>query len=101
ERFTEETGRDDCRIGAADPLEDEVAEAAAHRVADEQRAGQHGDRRRDAEHDGRVGAPVIEDPAANEIARPHTLTRSPRNTRNQPFLFVSFVFSCLSWPAWR
>ena len=39
--------------------EREVAKAAAHGVADEQRAREHGHRRRHAERDRQVRAPVV------------------------------------------
>ena len=46
-------------LGAAEPADRDIAQAAAHRVADEQRAGEHRHRRRHAQHDGQVRAPVI------------------------------------------
>jgi hypothetical protein len=59
ERLAEEAGRDDDAIGAPEPLQHEIAQAAAHRVADQQRAGEHRHRRRHAGDHGEVGAPVV------------------------------------------
>ena len=59
ERVAEEPGREDDLVGPPEPMEDEIAKAAAHRIADEQRAAEHGHRRRDAEHHRRIGATVV------------------------------------------
>ena len=69
--LAKEAGRRHDVIGFAKPLEHQVAETAPHRVADQQRARQHGDSRRDAEHDGRVRAPVISEASEDEETRLH------------------------------
>ena len=66
--LTEKAGRYDELIGAAETMEDEVAETAADRIANQERAGEHGDRRGNAGDDGKVGTPVIGEPANNEAA---------------------------------
>ena len=63
----ERRGSDD-QIGSAEPLQHEIAQAAADGVADEQRAGQHGHRRGDAQDDRHVGTPVIRQAAKDEPA---------------------------------
>ncbi len=57
--LVEEGHRGDDLIGAAQASEREIAQAAPHRVADDQRTRQHRHRGRDAEHDGQVGAPMV------------------------------------------
>ena len=59
ELLPEEPHRRQHLVGAAEPAERDVAEAAAHRVADDKRARQHRHGRRHAEHHREVRAPVI------------------------------------------
>jgi hypothetical protein len=59
QRLAEEPSARHDVLGRAQASDGEVAQATADRVADQQRAGEHRHRRRDAEHDGQVGAPVI------------------------------------------
>ena len=75
----EESGRDDHLIGAAETMEDEVAEAAADRIANQERAGEHGDRRGNAGDHGKVGTPVIGAP--NDEARKVICRSSVRLSR--------------------
>ena len=58
-RSWKKVGASDHEIGPADALEHEIAQAAAHRVADQQRARQHRDRDGDAEDHRQVGPPVV------------------------------------------
>ncbi len=53
-------------IGAAQPLEDEIAQAAAHRIADQERTGEHRDGGGDADDNGHIGPPVVSKAAKNE-----------------------------------
>ena len=66
QRLAEEVRRHDDVVGVAEPLQHEVAQARPHRVADEQRAGEHGDRRGDAGDDGQVRPPVVAEAAGDE-----------------------------------
>ncbi len=59
ELFSKEPGRDDHVIGLAQSSDHEIAQAAAYGIADQQCPGEDGDRGRDAEHDGEMGAPVV------------------------------------------
>ena len=47
-RSWKKSGASDHEIGPAEALEHEITQAAAHRVADQQRSGEHRDRDRDA-----------------------------------------------------
>ncbi len=67
-RAEERRGNDD-QIGSADPLQNEITQAAAHRIAHEQRTGEHGDGRGDTKHDRHVGTPVIRQAAKDEPVR--------------------------------
>ena len=71
ELFPEEPGGHHDVIGAAQPLQHEVAQAAAHRITDEQRTSEHGDRGGDAGDDGEVDPPVIGEAANDEAAEGH------------------------------
>src|SRR5689334_15954769 len=59
ERGAEQPGGDDDPIGAAEPLHDEIPQAAADGIADEERAREHRAGRRDTGHHGEIGAPVV------------------------------------------
>ena len=71
QRLAKESARRHERVGASQASDRDVAQAAAHRVADEQRAGEHRDRRRHAERDGEVRAPVIPGAAKDQAGRGH------------------------------
>jgi hypothetical protein len=58
-------------ICPAKTLQHEVAETAAHRIADQEGAGQHGDCRCDPEEDGQIRSPVIREAATNEYSKRH------------------------------
>ena len=70
--LAKEGGGADQRVGAAQPPQRDVAQAAAHRVADDERASQHGGRRRNAEHDGEIGTPVKRQAAQDQRAQGHS-----------------------------
>ena len=57
--LAEETGPEQGVVDAAEPVQGQVAQAAANGVAHHQRAGQHGGRDRRGQHDGDVRAPVV------------------------------------------
>ena len=56
--FTEEARDDERVIDVAETIEHQRAEAAVHRIADEQRTGQDGSGGGDAQRDGKVRTPV-------------------------------------------
>ena len=57
--LTEEAGAEQGVIDAAQPVEGELAQAPPHRVANHQRAGQHGGRDRRGQHHGDIRPPVV------------------------------------------
>ena len=71
QRFAEEAGGVDGDAGPPEPLQREIAQAAAHRIADDERARQHRGRGRHAEEHGQVGAPVEADAAGDERPERH------------------------------
>jgi hypothetical protein len=71
--FAEKARRDDDLIGAAEAIEHQIPQAAADRVADQQRAAEHRHRGRDAEHHRGVGAPVVPESVSDEAAVCHVL----------------------------
>src|SRR5437667_7192106 len=109
ERFTEETGRQHHDIGAAETLQHEIPEAAADRIADEERAGKNGHGCRDAQHHGDVRPPVVREAAKDQagLAHPHVSkcnhedTKTRRRHDEQPnvqglssfVIFVAFVLT--------
>ncbi len=82
--FAEESRRDNDVIGAAEALKHEIAEAPANGVADEKRAREDGHRRGDTNHDCHVGAPVIGQPANDQVPCPHDVQAIPAWTRSAP-----------------
>src|SRR5262249_31100839 len=58
QRLTKETRRDQRFFNPAELLQRAFAQTAAQRIADQQRAGQHGGADDDAEEHGEVAAPV-------------------------------------------
>ena len=71
QRVAEEPRGDDDLVGPAEPMEDEIAKAAAHGLADQERAGEHRHRRRDAQRHRRVGAAVVGERANHQSAGLH------------------------------
>ena len=67
ERLPEEAHRRDDLTSPAEPRQHQIAQAAAHRVADQQRAPEHRHRGGDAERDGDVGAPVVGGATDDEV----------------------------------
>jgi hypothetical protein len=63
-------GRDD-QIGVAQPGQRQIAQAGAHRIAHEQRAGQHGHGGRHAEDYREVRAPVMSEIMFDECYSVH------------------------------
>ncbi len=63
ESLAEEGGGGDDRVSTPEPLQEQRAQARAHAVADDERAGQHRDAHRDARHDGEVRPPVVSETA--------------------------------------
>ena len=75
QRFAEESDGGDDEIRPPETLQDQVAQATADRVADEQRARKHGHRRGHTDHHCDVGAPVVGQPADDEMPYLHVLRR--------------------------
>ena len=69
--LTEESHRRQDLIGVSQPAERDVAQAVAHRVADDQRTGEHGHGRRHAQRHGEIGAPVKARGAEDEGGKVH------------------------------
>lgn len=63
ESIAEKTARSYYEICLAEPLHDKIAQARAHGITYEQRAGEHRDRRRHTEDDREIGAPVVKQAA--------------------------------------
>ena len=70
-RLAEEPCGDDGLVRAPEALHDEVPKAPADRVADQERPGQHGDRRGHAGDDRQVRPPVVEQAANDQISGTH------------------------------
>ena len=68
ERLAKKSGRDDDSIRPTELHQQQIAQAAAHRVADEQRAREHRNRRRDAGNDSEVGPPIVRQAPQDEVA---------------------------------
>ena len=66
ELLAEESRRQHDVIGLAEPLQNQIAQARAHRHADHQRAGEHRDGNRHTGDDGEVGPPVVAEAAAKK-----------------------------------
>ena len=64
--LAEEVGRGHDQFRPPEPLQKEPAQGGAHRVADEQRAREHGDRHADARDDRQIRPPVVSEPAPDE-----------------------------------
>ena len=77
QRLANKTARRDDRLGASQASDRDVAQAAAHGVADEQRAGEHRDSRRHAERHGEVRPPVIPGAAKDQAAVEVIATPTP------------------------
>ena len=75
ELLAEESSETTADIGGAETLQHQIAQAAAHRVADEQRAGEHRHRGRHADDHGEVRPPVIAQAAGDELSRRIAATR--------------------------
>ena len=73
QRLAEEVRRHDDVVGVAEALQHQVAQARPNRVADQQRTGEHGDRRGHAGDDGQVRPPVVAEAAGDERTRAHRL----------------------------
>ncbi len=73
----EESRRGHEEIRASQPRYDEVAQAAANRIAHEQRAGQHGYRSGNAQHHRQMGSPVEGEATKDELGTAHALTTAP------------------------
>ena len=73
QRLAEEVRRHDDVVGVAEALQHQVAQARPNRVADQQRAGEHGDRRGHAGDNGQVRPPVVAEAAGDERTRAHRL----------------------------
>ena len=96
QRVPEESRRRDDVAGPPEPRQHEIAQAAAHRVANQQRAAEHGHRRRHAEDDGEVGAPVVGGAAENEASKDMlTAVNSQRSNFQLPSSCQSVRSSCL------
>ena len=54
-----------------EPAERDIAQAAAYRVADDQRAGEDRDGGRHAEDNGDIGPPVIDGAGDSELGQSH------------------------------
>jgi hypothetical protein len=59
ERLAEVAGGRDRMLRPAEPRQRQIAEAAAHRVADEERAAEDGNGGRNTQADRQVGSPVV------------------------------------------
>jgi hypothetical protein len=69
--LAKEALRQDDTIRVAEPLHDEITQAATHRIADKKRSGKHRHSRGDAENDGGVGAPVVGQAATGKLVDAH------------------------------
>ena len=67
EVLTKEAHRRQHLIGVAETPERNVAKTAAHRVANHERPGQHGNRGGNAKGDGEIGPPVIAGAGEGEV----------------------------------
>ena len=59
QRLAEEAGAEQRVVDSAQPVEGELAQASPHRIANHQRAGQHGGRDRRGQHHGDIRPPVV------------------------------------------
>ena len=66
----------------AQPVEHQIAQARAHRIAHHQRAGKHGNSRGDAQHHRQIRPPVVRQVAANQ-RRPCASVNGPAARRDQ------------------
>ena len=64
--FPKETRRGDDVVGLTQTSNNKIAETAAHGIADQQCAGENGDRGRHAEHHSKMRAPVIREAAEDQ-----------------------------------
>src|SRR5690348_16987548 len=71
ELLAKEAGRRNEVIRAAEPLRNEITQTAAYRLANQQRARQHRDRNRDAEHYHDVRLPVVSEAALYQASSTH------------------------------
>ncbi len=71
ELLAEEPDRAQDEVRPSQPAKRDVAETAAHRVADDQRAGEHRDRCGHAKQDGEVRAPVVSGAPRDERPERH------------------------------
>ena len=67
----EKTARSNYKVRLAEPLDDEIAQAGAHGITDQQRAGEHSDGSGHAKHDGEIGAPVVEQTSFEKLESSH------------------------------
>ena len=58
-------------VGVSEPLQDQIAQAAAYGIADKQSPRENCNGRRHAKHDGGVRAPIVREVATDERAAFH------------------------------
>jgi hypothetical protein len=75
EFFAKKTGGEDRVTRVAQPLQHELAKAAAHRIADEKSSAENGDCRRHTQHDRCIRAPVVHEAAKNQRSWLHQDSR--------------------------
>jgi hypothetical protein len=80
QRLAEEPGGRDDVVGAAEAAEEDVTQGGAHRVADEERAGEHGRGGGNAQDDREVRAPEESEVASEERGGCHWRGRSRCST---------------------
>jgi hypothetical protein len=66
EIIADESGRGHDIVSPSKPAKRQIAQAAAHRIANDEGSAEHGHSRCDTERDGKVRAPVIRGAPADE-----------------------------------
>ena len=101
EDLAEKSGRDDPSVRAAELHQQQIAQAAAHRVADEERPGEHRHGRGNAQHHRRVRAPVERKASKHQPAWLHLSLSSKTITIGEVADRPARIESAISRPARR